>query len=451
MLPVHRKCYALSFCASVMLLAACFGAAPSQAFALGGDYGPDALKMCPGSIGGQTPVHGRWHEWEQVFFYAGDAGAFNPFIEAYSKLPHRKLHVVMHREPKQAASPWRQPDTPADWSLYVSNEWNTGTALLPKVRTNEAGDMEIIEMEPMDEPTPTCVDVWIGGRLKLADLRIPAALPVTAGGDVAQDDEINRFIAGRTATPAAAPYEPPAEAETDVFRLSVELTGGSHLKGEAKNLPELPLHTALGKFSAPFKLIECIDFPVEPGAPATVRFRNGDRLTGVIDPEAWRELKVLTELGDIVVPAVQIRRCSIDAIVRRAKLKVVASSFWESSVPEKAIDGNRDTDWNSGNYAPGWIEFDLSSPAALASIVVYPGQDIPGPTTHEIWTSDEPMGDDRSKATLAHTFRGYTTNQQPLRFDFPKGRVARYVQVRTTQSPTWISWWEVEIRVAAQD
>ncbi|HJT32492.1 MAG TPA: hypothetical protein VJ783_10650 [Pirellulales bacterium] len=54
---------------------------------------------------------------------------------------------------------------------------------------------------------------------------------------------------------------------------------------------------------------------------------------------------------------------------------------------------------------------------------------------------------DRSKARLVHTFHGPTVNQQPLKFDFPKGLIARYAQVRTTQSPTWISWWEVEIRV----
>lgn len=166
---------------------------------------------------------------------------------------------------------------------------------------------------------------------------------------------------------------------------------------------------------------------------------------GVIDPEALRELILVTELGDIAVPVAQIRRCSIDAVVRPAKAKAVASSFWQTELPEKGFDGRLDTDWNSGNYAPGWIEADLSSPTPLASVALIPCQDIPGPTTHEIWISDEPMGDDRSKATLAHAFHGHTTDRQPLRFDFPKGQVARYVQVRTTQSPIWISWWEVEI------
>jgi hypothetical protein len=46
-----------------------------------------------------------------------------------------------------------------------------------------------------------------------------------------------------------------------------------------------------------------------------------------------------------------------------------------------------------------------------------------------------------------HTFHGETTNAQRLNFEFPNEVTARYVQVRTTQSPTWIAWWEVEIRV----
>jgi hypothetical protein len=113
------------------------------------------------------------------------------------------------------------------------------------------------------------------------------------------------------------------------------------------------------------------------------------------------------------------------------------------------FDGRYDTDWNSGNYAPAWIEVDLAATTTLASILLSPAQDIVGETAHEIWISDEPIGDDRSKATLVHTFHGPTSNQQPLKFDFPKGRRARFVQVRTTQSPTSISWWEVELLVGA--
>ncbi len=68
-------------------------------------------------------------------------------------------------------------------------------------------------------------------------------------------------------------------------------------------------------------------------------------------------------------------------------------------------------------------------------------------TIHEIWVSNDPIGNDRKKAKLVHTFKGETTNLQALKFDFPKDMSARYIEVRTTQSPTWIAWWEIEIRV----
>jgi RNA polymerase sigma factor (sigma-70 family) len=128
--------------------------------------------------------------------------------------------------------------------------------------------------------------------------------------------------------------------------------------------------------------------------------------------------------------------------------RVRASSSWmPSTSPDKAFDGNRETYWNSGDYAPAWLEADLGAPTPLSSIVLIPAQDIDGSTTHEVWVSNEPIGDDRSKAKLAHTFKGETKNAQELKFTFPKEVTPRYVQVRTTQSPTWIAWWEVEIRV----
>jgi RNA polymerase sigma factor (sigma-70 family) len=129
------------------------------------------------------------------------------------------------------------------------------------------------------------------------------------------------------------------------------------------------------------------------------------------------------------------------------KRGVRASSSWATEIPENAFDGKRDTDWNAGDYAPAWIERDLGASLPLSSITLFPCQDIAGGTVHEVWASNEPIGNDRAKARLVHTFQGETTNQQALKFDFPKDLCARYVLIRTTQSPTWIAWWEIEVRV----
>jgi hypothetical protein len=61
--------------------------------------------------------------------------------------------------------------------------------------------------------------------------------------------------------------------------------------------------------------------------------------------------------------------------------------------------------------------------------------------------SDEPIGDNRGKARLVHTFTGVTDAGQKLKMGFPKGLFARHVQIHTTQSPSWVAWAEVELRV----
>ncbi len=135
-------------------------------------------------------------------------------------------------------------------------------------------------------------------------------------------------------------------------------------------------------------------------------------------------------------------------------MRVRASSAWEGHPtlsflpsPDKAFDGKQDTYWNSGGYAPAWIEADLGASRPLADVQLLVAQDIPGPTIHEVWVSNESIGDDRARAKRVHTFQGETKDKQWLRFDFPKDQSARYVQIHTTQSTTWIAWWEVEIHV----
>jgi hypothetical protein len=129
---------------------------------------------------------------------------------------------------------------------------------------------------------------------------------------------------------------------------------------------------------------------------------------------------------------------------RKARVRARASNSWDGYTPDKAFDG---ATWNAGNYAPQWIEADLGMSTELASLLLVVNQFPAGETTHEVWVSNEPIGEDRAKAKLAHTFHGNTDADQRLRFDFPKDVFARYVQVRTTQSPSWVAWAEVELRV----
>jgi HEAT repeat protein len=132
------------------------------------------------------------------------------------------------------------------------------------------------------------------------------------------------------------------------------------------------------------------------------------------------------------------------APLRKARVRARASNSWDQYTPDKAFAGGT---WNAGGYAPQWLEADLGVSTELAGILLLVNQLPAGDTAHEVWVSHEPIGEDRTRAKLAHTFRGNTDANQRLRFDFPKGVFARFVQVRTTQSPSWVAWSEVELRV----
>jgi hypothetical protein len=147
-----------------------------------------------------------------------------------------------------------------------------------------------------------------------------------------------------------------------------------------------------------------------------------------------------------------------------------ASSSWDNNSPDRAFDGDRQTMWNAGSHAPHWIEGDLGASTELGSIALTVIQTPEGETIHEVWVADVPIGVSprpldglaievapnmrpdipsyAKHAKLAHTFKGYTKDNQRLQFDFLKKTFARFVLVRTTESPSWVAWVEIELRAA---
>jgi RNA polymerase sigma factor (sigma-70 family) len=126
---------------------------------------------------------------------------------------------------------------------------------------------------------------------------------------------------------------------------------------------------------------------------------------------------------------------------------VRASDSWDAKTPTKAFDGNPSTMWNAGDYAPQWLEADLGAPRPLASLRLVASQLPDGDTVHEVWVSDAPIAEDGAGARRVHTFQGHTRDGQKLSLRFPPGLRARYVQVRTVASPSWVAWVDVELRV----
>lgn len=164
--------------ASIVLI---FLATVSDAFGLGADFSKEELKRQGELVEGQTPVHGYFVNWEDVFFYTGDTAELNRFLQAYGKQTGLKRQVVIHAGGKKARSPWDNADRDiaVDWSFY---RWNTGNG-------NSA------------KPAPSRVEIWIGSRIKLDELQIPADVEVTSGGEIERFVERRQKLSAKTVAP----------------------------------------------------------------------------------------------------------------------------------------------------------------------------------------------------------------------------------------------------------
>jgi hypothetical protein len=118
-----------------------------------------------------------------------------------------------------------------------------------------------------------------------------------------------------------------------------------------------------------------------------------------------------------------------------------ASSTWTGSSPAFAIDGDTGTAWNSGNYAPGSIDIDLGASYDVTKVRLNVAQSPSGSTTHEIWG-----GSSLASLTLLQTLTGVTSSGQWLEsLISPAAGNVRFVRIRTTASPSWVAWSEIEV------
>jgi F5/8 type C domain len=119
-----------------------------------------------------------------------------------------------------------------------------------------------------------------------------------------------------------------------------------------------------------------------------------------------------------------------------------ASSGIEGAPPADAVDGNPNTAWNSGGYAPAWIELDLKQTVTLAKVHLLVGQSPAGPTTHQLFFGPSP-----APTALIATLSGSTTDMQWLDVDVSDSKpTGRYLRVATTVSPSWVAWREIVVQ-----
>lgn len=121
-----------------------------------------------------------------------------------------------------------------------------------------------------------------------------------------------------------------------------------------------------------------------------------------------------------------------------------ASSALAANPPSLAVDGNFWSYWNSGSYAPQWIEVDLGATYTLGQVVLSITQLPDSQTVHRVYGKAAPS----DAYQLLHEFAGYTRDLDALSFEPTSPQQVRFVRVETTSSASWIAWREIAVYAA---
>lgn len=156
-----------------------FCMAAAVAWGLGADHGPGPVgpndggwpEEFRGIFNRKDRVHGYFVNSGDVFFYAGDTKAFNGFLQQCSRLKDTDFELTLHSGQAKVRSPWdkQDRDIKADWRLYADR------------RRTTPGKKYIVQ-----------VDVWIGGKVSLDELKVPLDFPVKSDGEFEEFVEEHR-------------------------------------------------------------------------------------------------------------------------------------------------------------------------------------------------------------------------------------------------------------------
>lgn len=146
---------------------------PTVAWGLGADHPSTPIsndkwpKGLAELVNGENRVHGYFVNAIDILFFRGDASALNAFLTDYSRLAGTQLRLVLHPGKLEVKSPWdeQRRNLEADWKLYAAPYEEDGA-------------------RPKSGEFVTRVDVWLGGSVKLEELRVPANVAVESGGEI---------------------------------------------------------------------------------------------------------------------------------------------------------------------------------------------------------------------------------------------------------------------------
>ena len=136
----------------------------------------------------------------------------------------------------------------------------------------------------------------------------------------------------------------------------------------------------------------------------------------------------------------QLRDRATSTRTRLMPVDVTASNSYSSDyAPSKAVDGDVNSKWGSGGGPTQWIQLDLGQQANVTQVRLLVDQIPNGHTTHQVYG-----GPSTDNLSLLGTFDGNTNFWQVLELNINTSNV-RYVKVVTTDSPSWVSWAEIEV------
>jgi PASTA domain len=108
----------------------------------------------------------------------------------------------------------------------------------------------------------------------------------------------------------------------------------------------------------------------------------------------------------------------------------------------RAVDNDFDTIWNSGRFAPGWIEIDLVEAYPVERIRLAVAQYPDGPTRHAVYGRE--AGGSESYVFLGE-LAGSTADGQWLELPLSGVAELQSVLVETLESPSWVAWREIQV------
>lgn len=165
-------------------------------------------------------------------------------------------------------------------------------------------------------------------------------------------------------------------------------------------------------------------------SPATGSKQVGSTSTTVV----YRRLSGIASSSSVIADAIAAMGPSCARVP-------VASVVSSSSLPAvDAVDGDVATVFNSGAFMPHELTIDLTEPNVVSALVLTTEQTPAGVTTQVVEISDDGV----SWSELA-SLRGYTTTETVYAATVRRAPRARYVRIRTIESPSWVAFREVAV------